>query len=310
MICSAAIEHKFRRAKEMCLMNNNSNNKETKKNIFSGNIGKIVALCLFSLAVVSITLASYTTQDKGGDQSRVASFNVEAVDVTGWDYQLTELFCRYDISKEIDDGYYQYLAYKVQVQSNSEVDVEYTVEGINFPNLIPDFVDVLLIENADLDGATYPNNVSTATPHKGPAYKEAMPTGTSTPSEKEYEDNLFYKSGSTVYTVDETVEEKGENNQVVSQRVTFDKVSTNAKGDTLKGILETAGSEQKNAVFYIVFKVDFVEFNGYVDEYEPEPTNDDFNYKELDEDKSIEDSYIQYFKEFDFEIDINFVQVD
>lgn len=309
MICSAAIEHKFRRAKEMCLMNNNSNNKETKKNIFSGNIGKIVALCLFSLAVVSITLASYTTQDRGGDQSRVASFNVEAVDVTGWDYQLTELFCRYDISKEIDDGYYQYLAYKVQVQSNSEVDVEYTVEGINFPNNIPDFVDVLLIENANLDGATYPNHIGTATPSKGPAYKEAKPTGTTPPNGDEYEDNLFYQSGSsTVYKA--IKEDVTGGNNIISQRVTFDKVGTDAEGDTLKGILDTAGSNPKTAEFYIVFKVDFVEFNEQIENstIPPTPKDDDFEYKETDE--LVEDSYIQYFKEFDFEIDINFVQVD
>ena len=123
-------------------MNGNSNNKKKKKNIFSGNLTKIVALCLFSLAVVSISLASYTTQDKGSDQSRVASFDVSAVDMSGWNYQLTELFCRYDISEDIDDGAYQYLAYKVEVRSNSEVDVEYTVNGINFPKSLPDFVDV------------------------------------------------------------------------------------------------------------------------------------------------------------------------
>lgn len=283
-------------------MNNNSNNKETKKNIFSGNIGKIVALCLFSLAVVSITLASYTTQDKGGDQSRVASFNVEAVDVTGWDYQLTELFCRYDISEDVDDDAYQYLAYKVEVNSNSEVDVEYTVNGINFPKSLPEFVEVLLLDGVNLGNASYPINKGN---NEGPAYKEGTTDNSNSDDKVDYKDNLFYADNSVVYKP--TMEyNKDSNNVVTSARATFSKVDTT--DETLAGILETAGDNPKKDDFYVVFKVDFVKFNEYVDTYEPEPDDDDFEYKELIEKET--DSYMQYLREFDFEIDINFVQVD
>lgn len=290
-------------------MNNNSNNKETKKNIFSGNIGKIVALCLFSLAVVSITLASYTTQDKGGDQSRVASFNVEAVDVTGWDYQLTELFCRYDISEDVDDGAYQYLAYKVEVNSNSEVDVKYTVNGINFPKSLPDFVEVLLLDGVNLEGASYPiDKGDTTDVDEGPAYKEGTTDDTNGDDAVNEKDNLFYADNSVVY--EPTMEYNFDGNGVeTSASATFNKVGTDDV-DTLKGILETAGDDTKSAEFYIVFKVDFVEFNDYVDEREPEPDDDDFEYKEPSEQDSQIDSYMQYLREFDFEIDINFVQVD
>lgn len=289
-------------------MNNNSNNKETKKNIFSGNIGKIVALCLFSLAVVSITLASYTTQDKGGDQSRVASFNVEAVDVTGWDYQLTELFCRYDISEDVDDGAYQYLAYKVEVNSNSEVDVEYTVEGINFPKSLPKFVEVLLLDGVNLEDESYPIDKGDTDVDEGPAYKEGTTGDTNDDDEVDYKDNLFYTSNSVVYE-SMMVYNLDDYDVETSASATFNKVGTDDV-DTLKGILETAGDETKSAEFYIVFKVDFVEFNDYVDENEPEPDDDDFEYKEPSEQDSETDSYMQYLREFDFEIDINFVQVD
>lgn len=287
-------------------MNNNSNNKETKKNIFSGNIGKIVALCLFSLAVVSISLASYTTQDKGSDQSRVASFDVSAVDMSGWNYQLTELFCRYDISEDIDDGAYQYLAYKVEVRSNSEVDVEYTVDGINFPKSLPDFVDVLLLDGVDLTGdVKYPINNSETEIKEGPAYKEHT-TDDKNGDGVNYKDNMFYAEGTTVY---EGIVEYIEDSQTkikTSATATFDKVGDEV--GTHKGILETAGDSTKTDEFYIVFKVDFKEFNDYVDDSEPDPDNDDFEYKEETELET--DSYMQYLKEFDFEIDINFVQVD
>ena len=288
-------------------MNNNSNNKETKKNIFSGNIGKIVALCLFSLAVVSISLASYTTQDKGSDQSRVASFDVSAVDMSGWNYQLTELFCRYDISEDIDDGAYQYLAYKVEVRSNSEVDVEYTVDGINFPKSLPDFVDVLLLDGVDLTGdVKYPINNSETEIDEGPAYKEGTTDNSNSDDKVDYKDNLFYTSKSVVY--ESMMEYNLDGNGVeTSASATFNKVGTDDV-DTLKGILETAGDSTKTDEFYIVFKVDFKEFNDYVDDSEPDPDNDDFEYKEETELET--DSYMQYLKEFDFEIDINFVQVD
>lgn len=289
-------------------MNDNSNNKKKKINIFSGNITKIVALCLFSLAVVATSLASYTTQDKGSDQSRVASFNVEAVDMTGWNYQLTELFCRYDISEDIDDGAYQYLAYKVEVRSNSEVDVAYTVNGINFPKSLPDFVDVLLLDGVDLTGdVKYPiDNDKTTDLDEGPAYKENMEDDTNGDGIVNYEDNLFYDANSVVYTATRE-DAKDEYGTVTSSNATFNNVNT-PEVDTLKGILETAGDTPKTDDFYIVFKVDFVKFNEYVDSKEPDPNNDDLEYKEKDEQEF--DSYMQYLKEFDFEIDINFVQVD
>ena len=289
-------------------MNGNSNNKKKKKNIFSGNLTKIVALCLFSLAVVSISLASYTTQDKGSDQSRVASFDVSAVDMSGWNYQLTELFCRYDISEDIDDGAYQYLAYKVEVRSNSEVDVEYTVNGINFPKSLPDFVDVLLLDGVDLTwDVKYPiDNDKTTDIDEGPAYKENMEDDTNGDVIFNYEDNLFYDANSVVYTATRE-DAKDEYGTITSSNATFDNVNT-TEVDTLKGILETAGDTPKTDDFYIVFKVDFVKFNDYVDSSELEPDNDDFEYKEETELET--DSYMQYLREFDFEIDINFVQVD
>ncbi len=286
-------------------MNGNSNNKKKKKNILSGNLTKIVALCLFSLAVVSISLASYTTQDKGSDQSRVASFDVSAVDMSGWNYQLTELFCRYDISEDIDDGEYQYLAYKVEVRSNSEVDVEYTVNGINFPKSLPDFVEVLLLDGVNLDDSVYPIDKDGTDDEEGPAYKENT-TEDKNGDGVDYKDNMFYAEDATVY---EGIVEYIEDSQTkikTSATATFDKVGDEV--GTHKGILETAGDSTKTDEFYIVFKVNFKEFNDYVDNNEPEPDNDDFEYKEETELET--DSYMQYLKEFDFEIDINFVQVD
>lgn len=279
-------------------MSNNSENNQRKQIRFSNHAVKIAVLCAFTFTIIAMVFASYTTQDKGSDSSRVASFDVKAVDTSAWNYQLTELFCRYDISEEVDDGQYQYLAYKVTVKSDSEVDVRYTVDSMEITNMLPDYVDVYLYENADLSDATYPEDDGNTTVTEGPAYKEEKEEKDSTP---------FSVDNSVVYEATK-INNKDSNDIITSTSVTFDKAG-NETG-VLTGVLETAGGETETDEFYIIFKVDFNDFNTVIDNTEPDPFNDDLMYKEPGESADKEDSYMQYKQEFDFEIDIDFVQVD
>lgn len=290
-------------------MSKNSEYNDDKKKHILSNVPKIVILSMFALVVMFATFASFTTQDSGDDQSRVASFSVEAVDASAWDYQLTELFCRYDISDDIDDPYYQYLAYKVDITSNSEVDVEYIVNGLTFDDFPEEYVDVYFFDAANVNDAKYPLATDNVT--NGPALKGTdNGLGSPAPDVGENDEivpnkNPFYIDNAKIYSVKDDVfgTTITTENGVEITKTTSAKL-TDGEGSVLKGFLET--NPTKGDDFYIIFRVDFVEYNKIIEASDREPDSDEFTYGEGEE----ADVYMQYKNDFEFDVDIVFNQVD